>query len=296
MNFYKHHIGDYAQATSHLSFVEDAAYSRLIRKYYAEESPLPAEKKSVQRLVGARTKEERQAVSDMLDEFFELRDDGWHNTRCDREIEAAEKKAEKNREVGKSGGRPRKTQTDEVSKKNHDGLETEPKNNPSQTPDSRLQTPEVALSQVQPVLGETPPEPNATSLEAPQPEKPIDAAATTRKGELCRKLRSLGFDAAPHLDAWAEILRGHSDDEIMAVAETARERKPGERLHLNYLLPMLRDKAAPKPTKAKEPPWWSSESAMLAKGKELGMAPWGGESWQQFRGRIDAKLAERAAA
>jgi hypothetical protein len=35
---------------------------------------------------------------------------------------------------------------------------------------------------------------------------------------------------------------------------------------------------------------------MLAKGKELGMAPWGGESWQQFRGRIDAKLAERAAA
>lgn len=165
-------------------------------------------------------------------------------------------------------------------------------------PDSGFLIPDSGSSVAagEPLSRETPPELNATSPEASQSEKPIDAAATTRKGELCRKLRSLGFDAAPHLDAWAEILRGHSDDEIMAVAETARERKPGERLHLNYLLPMLRDKAAPKPTKAKEPPWWSSESAMLAKGKELGMAPWGGESWQQFRGRIDAKLAERAAA
>jgi len=86
INYYEHHIGDYAQATAHLSFVEDAAYSRLIRKYYAEEKPLPADLKAVQRLVGARTKEERQAVSDILDEFFELEADGWHNKRCDAEI------------------------------------------------------------------------------------------------------------------------------------------------------------------------------------------------------------------
>jgi uncharacterized protein YdaU (DUF1376 family) len=88
MNFYKHHIGDYAQATSHLSFVEDAAYSRMIRKYYAEEKPLPADIRAVQRLVGARTKEEKQAVEDILNEFFELQDDGWHNKRCDAELAA----------------------------------------------------------------------------------------------------------------------------------------------------------------------------------------------------------------
>ena len=52
MNFYIHHIGDYAQATQHLSFVEDAAYIRMIRKYYADEKSLPAEIKAVQRLVG----------------------------------------------------------------------------------------------------------------------------------------------------------------------------------------------------------------------------------------------------
>jgi len=86
MNYFELHIGDYVEATGHLSFVEDAAYSRLLRKYYATERPLPADLKAVQRLVGARTKEEREAVAIVLEEFFDLRDDGWHNDRCDEEI------------------------------------------------------------------------------------------------------------------------------------------------------------------------------------------------------------------
>ena len=86
MNYYEHHIGDYAEATAHLSFVEDAAYSRMIRKYYATEKPLPADIKAVQRLVGARTKEERDAVQVVLEEFFTLQDDGWHQRRCDADI------------------------------------------------------------------------------------------------------------------------------------------------------------------------------------------------------------------
>lgn len=86
MNYYEHHLGDYAEATSHLTFVEDAAYSRLIRKYYATERPLPADIKAAQRLVAARTPEERTAVESVLREFFELREDGWHNARCDLEI------------------------------------------------------------------------------------------------------------------------------------------------------------------------------------------------------------------
>lgn len=86
MNYFEHHIGDYAEATSHLSFVEDAAYSRCIRKYYAKEQPLPADVKAVQRLVGARTKEEKDAVETVLAEFFVLTAEGWRNTRCDEDI------------------------------------------------------------------------------------------------------------------------------------------------------------------------------------------------------------------
>jgi len=86
LNYYEHHIGDFAEATAHLSFVEDAAYSRLIRKYYAQEKPLPADTKAVQRLVGARSKDEREAVDSVLHEFFDLQADGWHQARCDAEI------------------------------------------------------------------------------------------------------------------------------------------------------------------------------------------------------------------
>jgi uncharacterized protein YdaU (DUF1376 family) len=86
MNYFEHHIGDYAEATGHLTFVEDAAYSRMIRKYYAQEKPLPADVKQVQRLVGARSREEKVAVDTVLQEFFFLDTDGWRNKRCDAEI------------------------------------------------------------------------------------------------------------------------------------------------------------------------------------------------------------------
>ena len=86
MNYYEHHIGDYAEATAHLTFVEDAAYSRMIRKYYATEKPLPADVQAVQRLLCARTKTEKEAIVTILNEFFTLEEDGWHNARCDAEI------------------------------------------------------------------------------------------------------------------------------------------------------------------------------------------------------------------
>lgn len=98
MNYYEHHIGDYAKATSHLTFVEDAAYSRLIRKYYDIEAPLPAELAAVQRLVGARTREEKSAVRTVLEEFFFLDQDGWHNKRADEEIAKFHAKSLKARE------------------------------------------------------------------------------------------------------------------------------------------------------------------------------------------------------
>lgn len=143
MNFYKHHIGDYAQATAHLSFVEDAAYSRLIRKYYADERPLPSDLKAVQRLVGARTREEKDAVASILEEFFQQREDGWHNKRCDAELAKANAQADTNRRIAEE----RETRKRERLKHEslhessnapvHDSLSSR---EPSQTPDSRLQT------------------------------------------------------------------------------------------------------------------------------------------------------------
>ena len=87
MNYYEHHIGDYAEATAHLSILEDGVYSRLLRKYYATERPLPADMKECQRLIGCRSATDRQAVTRVLNEFFECREDGWHQHRVDEELE-----------------------------------------------------------------------------------------------------------------------------------------------------------------------------------------------------------------
>lgn len=97
MNYYEHHLGDYAQATAHLSMLEDACYSRMLRWYYAEEKPLPAELRAVCRIVRASTEDEREAVRIVLEEFFVLEADGWHQKRADQEIERYRAKSEKAR-------------------------------------------------------------------------------------------------------------------------------------------------------------------------------------------------------
>lgn len=240
MNYYEHHIGDYAQATAHLSFVEDAAYSRLIRKYYAEEKPLPADLKAVQRLVGARTKEERQAVSDILDEFFELEADGWHNKRCDAEIARYRGKQDKARASAEARWSKRnapamrthsETDANASNGNDADAMRTHSERNAHQSPVTSHQSPDSRHGSS---VVDHPP---ATAAQPPE--------NATRKGALCKQLRSLGIDAAPHLQGWAELLPAYSDAEIIAAAEKAREKKPGERLHLNYLLPILRDRKAP---------------------------------------------------
>lgn len=106
MRHFAHNIGDYAAATAHLSFIEDAAYHRCLRRYYQDEAALPADVDEVCRLVGARSKDERKAVANVLAEFFDLREDGYHQSRADREIEAYQEKADLARRNGTKGGRP----------------------------------------------------------------------------------------------------------------------------------------------------------------------------------------------
>lgn len=137
MNYYEHHLGDYAQATAHLSLLEDAVYSRLIRKYYASEKPIPADVAAVQRLVGARSKEERAAVETVLNEFFELRDDGWHQARCDAEIARYQDKQDKAKRSANARWNKRNEHTEgnAIAMRTH--MRTHSEGNALQTPDTR---------------------------------------------------------------------------------------------------------------------------------------------------------------
>lgn len=87
LNYYEHHLGDYAAATAHLSWDEDMAYTRLIRAYYHHEKPIPADLKEACRFARAQSPAQRKAVEAVLREFFVLLEDGWHQKRCDEEIE-----------------------------------------------------------------------------------------------------------------------------------------------------------------------------------------------------------------
>ncbi len=107
MRHFAHHIGDYAAHTSHLTFVEDAAYHRLLRRYYQGEKPLPADENEIMRLVRAASRHEKNAVSRILREFFTLESDGWHQSRADQVINDYKAQANRGRTNGIKGGRPK---------------------------------------------------------------------------------------------------------------------------------------------------------------------------------------------
>jgi uncharacterized protein YdaU (DUF1376 family) len=84
VNYYERHIGDYLKDTAHLSLLEHGVYTRLLDVYYTRETGIPDDQAA--RLVGARSKEEREALRAVLAEYFVLADGMHTQARSDREI------------------------------------------------------------------------------------------------------------------------------------------------------------------------------------------------------------------
>lgn len=89
--------------TAHLEPLEDLAYRRLLDLYYSSEAPIPLETE----LVSRRLRLGSEVVSKVLAEFFERRETGWHQARCDAEIADYKARADRARQNGKNGGRPK---------------------------------------------------------------------------------------------------------------------------------------------------------------------------------------------
>ena len=106
MHFYPFNIKDWALHTAHLSLEEEGAYRRLLDMYYDTEQPIPEETQLVIRRLrlGSYVSE----VEQVLSEFFDLEDDGYHNSRADIEISDYQNRVNCARKNGKKGGRPRK--------------------------------------------------------------------------------------------------------------------------------------------------------------------------------------------
>jgi uncharacterized protein YdaU (DUF1376 family) len=107
MHYYSFHVSDYIHDTAHLSLYEDLAFRRLLDLYYTSEKPIPNKTHEVSRRI--RMANQINAVQTVLEEFFmfDMENDCWFHKRCDETILAYQAKAERNREVGKLGGRPK---------------------------------------------------------------------------------------------------------------------------------------------------------------------------------------------
>jgi uncharacterized protein YdaU (DUF1376 family) len=86
VNWYPFYPGDYIRDTAHLSLVQDGAYRRLLDHYYATVAPLPSDLAALYRICRAFDEAERKAVDFVISQFFELRADGYHNARADRQL------------------------------------------------------------------------------------------------------------------------------------------------------------------------------------------------------------------
>ena len=127
MIWYKFHLGDYITHTLHLSDAEDLAYRRLLDMYYMTEKPIPLDTESVARKIRL----DLDITESVLGEFFEHTENGYRNYRCDAEIAKYQHQVENNRQLGKRGGRPKKTESI---------TETEPNTNPNRNRNRNINT------------------------------------------------------------------------------------------------------------------------------------------------------------
>lgn len=109
MHYYKFHIGDYRKDTVHLSTIEHGIYRQLIDWYYLDEEPIPIDTQLVMRRLRL-AEAEFKFLENVLADFFVLSKTGYKHKRIDAELKSYQGNAEKNRENGKKGGRPKKTQ------------------------------------------------------------------------------------------------------------------------------------------------------------------------------------------
>ena len=121
MHFYQHHIGDFNNATRHLSIIERAIYRDLLDMYYEQESAIDAsDLTKLQRRLLIRSTDEQQALDFVLDEFFEKQDDFYFNNRCESEIKQYQDKLETAIKAGKASGEARRKKANKKQRKDLD--------------------------------------------------------------------------------------------------------------------------------------------------------------------------------
>jgi len=136
---------------SYLTMVEEGAYRRLLDAYYVGEKALPNDVLHCIKISRAVKKSERDAVKYVLGKFFEKREDGYHQTRADKEIARFLEKR------GKAKASADARWSHEV--RNANGMRTHSEGNALQSPDTSHQ-----LKNRKPTVSSSPDKPATSHL------------------------------------------------------------------------------------------------------------------------------------
>jgi uncharacterized protein YdaU (DUF1376 family) len=110
VNYYSYHIGDFNNATRHLTRIERSIYRDMLDLYYDTEQPLVIDRVALCRKLLARTEEESTAVEQVLNEFFTKTEQGWYHSRCEEGIEEYRKNISGKSAAGKASAAKREAE------------------------------------------------------------------------------------------------------------------------------------------------------------------------------------------
>ena len=91
MESYRLDLNKYKIETAHLSLLEHGVYLQLKNLYLSQESPLSADTDKIKRLINARTQDEKDAVNNILADFFIQTNNQFHNEHLDNLIQSKSK-------------------------------------------------------------------------------------------------------------------------------------------------------------------------------------------------------------
>lgn len=200
--------------------LEHGAYRLLLDRYYATEKGIPDDQ--AHRLARARSRDERQAVDAVLNEFFQLVNGLWINSRAEEEIVKARVKISAAQSNGKKGGRPKKPFAGSENKTKDEptglfaGSENETQQKAHQAPSTKHQAPDL-----KPVDGQA-----AATDSRDAAALPSSDPITSRAIELSCLLRHRGAAlqaSNPKVRSWAE--RGITDAQALTALEVAEQRR-----------------------------------------------------------------------
>lgn len=136
MHYYKFNIGDFDKTTRHLSIIERGLFRDILDLYIKDEKPVTDNLKKLERLLCVKSKAEKEALQNILDDFFVLTDDGYYSDYCQSILNDTTDRVEASRENGKKGGRPSKqNQNESKANGNQDESQSKPNENLEKTQD-----------------------------------------------------------------------------------------------------------------------------------------------------------------